>query len=279
MISIILTTHNGERYIADAITSVISQSWQDWEFVIVDDGSTDCTAAIIDLYSKIDSRITLFRNQENLGVVHSLNIGLKKAKGEYVARIDDDDVWLDTLKLEKQINIFQKNRDCILVGTNGVIVDEAGKKICDYCLPTSDTEIRKLMLLKNPFISSSVLFRKDAAIRVGGYFQVNSLKGAEDYDLWLKLGVLGRMFNISDPTVAYTSRKGNTSFRFKKDVFSSNIILIKNNKHLYPNYQLAILFTYMKYLIYILIGFLGSDIFRYRVYMFFYTNYIKFFKW
>jgi teichuronic acid biosynthesis glycosyltransferase TuaG len=106
VISIILPTYNGATYISRAIESVAAQSYTDWELLVIGDGSTDTTAGIVAEYIKKDSRIQYVKNDSNLGIQKSLNRGLHLAQGKYIARIDDDDQWIDTEKLTKQLNFY-----------------------------------------------------------------------------------------------------------------------------------------------------------------------------
>jgi glycosyltransferase involved in cell wall biosynthesis len=115
LVSIILSTYNGSRYICEAIDSVLAQDFIDFEFLIIDDASTDNTANILYTYGANDTRIRIFRNAENLKLVGSLNYGLQEARGKYIARIDDDDIWQDSTKLTRQVQELEKNTDIAVV--------------------------------------------------------------------------------------------------------------------------------------------------------------------
>ena len=141
-ISIILPTYNGAKYIRKAIESVISQNFFDWELMIINDGSTDNTEEIIEEYKSKDNRIVYIKNDSNLGIQKTFNKGLGEAKREYVARIDDDDEWIDKDKLTNQVEFLDNNQDYVLVGTGVIIVDVSDKEVVKYLVPTRDNEIR-----------------------------------------------------------------------------------------------------------------------------------------
>ncbi len=115
-ISVVMASRNGERFIKEAIDSILGQTFGDFEFLIVDDGSTDLTPIIIDEYAKRDQRIKIITNSQCLGLTKSLNIAIKQAKSEFIARMDDDDICLKN-RLEKQYDFVRKNPEIILLGS------------------------------------------------------------------------------------------------------------------------------------------------------------------
>ena len=109
LVSVILPTYNREKYIAKAIESVCRQSYKNLELIIVNDASTDATNELVDNLAKYNPKIIILRNEMNLGIVASLNKGIEVAQGKYIARLDDDDVWCDDKKIEKQVEFLEKN--------------------------------------------------------------------------------------------------------------------------------------------------------------------------
>lgn len=239
-VSIILPTYNGAKTIEKAIKSVISQSFKDWELLIIDDGSTDNLKSILIPFIKEENRISYIRNESNLGIQKSLNLGLNFAKGEYIARIDDDDEWINKNKLQKQIEFLDLNQDYVLVGTGAQVVAETGEKVCEYLMPEKDEEIRKKILFKNCFIHSSVIFRKEKVLDLGGYDESESFRHIEDYHLWLLLGQKGKMLNFCDLMINFKIGFYSISSKNKLDQLKKNISLIKLYKKMYPNYRKAI---------------------------------------
>lgn len=250
LISIILPTYNGSKWLRKAIESVQRQTYTNWELLVIDDGSIDNTAQIVTDLAQKDARIVYIKNERNLGIQKTLNKGLKQAKGEYVARIDDDDQWIYKDKLKKQIEFLEKNSDYVLVGTGVVVVDEEENEQFRYLVPETNTEIKNKLLGKNCFVHSSVLFNKSAVLEIGGYSESKEVYHIEDYDLWLKLGTKGKLANLPIYGVQFTLRAGSISSTNKTIQFKRIISLIKKYKKFYPNYDLALLRSVLRYLVY-----------------------------
>jgi glycosyltransferase involved in cell wall biosynthesis len=249
-VSIILPTYNGAKYISRAIESVLSQSFSDWELLIVDDGSTDDTENIIKEYANKDSRIKYLKNENNLGTQKTLNRGLKEAKGEYIGRIDEDDEWIDKDKLQKQIEFLDNNSEYVLVGTGAVFINEDRKELTRCLMPETDEKIRNNLLCKNNFIHSSVVFRRNAVLQSGGYAEKKETREVEDYDLWLRLGLVSKMYNLPEYSTLYMTREGGFSSRNRLNQLKKGIKLSKEYKGKYPNYFRALFVGYTRLLFY-----------------------------
>lgn len=126
MISIIINAYNAEKHLETTIQSIINQTYSDWELILVDDGSKDDTFRIMKRQSELDSRIRVLKNEKNLGIPRSINLGIDNARGNYIAKIDADDV-ADSTRLERQIKYLEENPDVDLVGTGGYIINEDGE--------------------------------------------------------------------------------------------------------------------------------------------------------
>lgn len=198
LVSIILPTYSRADLIPHAIKSVLDQSYEDFELIIVNDASTDHTADYLD--SLTDERIQVVHNPENLRLPKTLNRGLQQAKGMYIARIDDDDRWHDTDKLKKQVAYLQSHESVVLLGTS-YDMDAAV-----YKMPIDDEAIRRQMLFRCPFQHSTVLFRKEVAESKITYDE--NLKICEDWDLWARLGELGHLANLPDVTTTINLTEG-----------------------------------------------------------------------
>ncbi len=227
-ISIILPTYNGARTISRSIASVLSQTYADWELIIVSDGSADNTAALVDAFSQKDQRILFTMNEKNLGIQKTLNKGIAISKGKYIARIDDDDAWTDPSKLSAQAAFLESNPDYVLVGTDAFVVNEQGDRLSVNIMPKTDDEIRSKLLSKNCFLHSTIFARKSAIEKAGGYRTFRS----EDYDLWLRLGLLGKMANLE--------MKSTTLIAHGDSLNSKNRVV-------QAQYALRIMFTYRKH--------------------------------
>lgn len=249
LVSIVIPIYNGAKYVARAIESVGSQSCQNIEIIIIDDGSKDETPGIISEFGKNDSRIVILTNEINLGFVKTLNRGIRKARGEYIARLDDDDFWCDSKKIEKQVDFLEKNRDFVLVGGGIIKIDEKNRETARYLFPEEDKDIRKLILVNNLFNHSSVLFRKDAWERVDGYDEQFGFFA--DMDLWLKLGRLGKFYNFQEYFTFYLDKEQSGNYNMRnRDIRRKLGFLIKLRKKYrkdYPNYWKAFLFCWASY--------------------------------
>jgi len=193
-ISVVMAVHNGGPYLEEAIRSIFQQTYQNYEFLIIDDASTDETTRI--LKNLDDFRVRVITNKENLGLTKSLNLGISEARGEYIARMDADDLSLPH-RLEKQLEFLEKNPEHALVGTPYYQIDEAGNIKGLVRVLTDDCELRAGLLQQNWFGHGSVMMRKAAVIKAGGYDE--RFTYAQDYDLWLRLADDHRVANLGEP--------------------------------------------------------------------------------
>ncbi len=244
-VSIILPVYNGERFLARAIRSVQAQSFQDWELVVVDDGSKDGSAAVARTAAEKDKRLK-YVFQENSGIQKALNHGLSLARGEYVARVDDDDEWLDQEKLQAQVDFLNAHPEHVLIGTGAIVKDEAGRELYRYLPPIEDVAIRQRLLQRNCFIHSSVLFRAEPVRRLGGYPETKETLHVEDYDLWLRLGRNGKLANLPRYATGFTLRPGNISSRNKSEQFQKDLRLTSAYRRDYPGYLPAMARGYLR---------------------------------
>jgi len=199
-VSVVMSVYNCAKYIQGSIESIIKQTFTDWEFVIIDDGSNDGTSMLLERFCN-DPRIKVIR-QDNLGLTKSLNIGLKIAQGKYIARQDADDVSFPA-RIAKQVDFLDSKPDFGLVGTWAEWTDENDTclQILDY--PTMDNDIQETLMKKCCFTHGSVVMRKSAVDDVGGYCEDFFL--AQDYDLWLRIAEKFKVANLSE--VLYKYRK------------------------------------------------------------------------
>jgi glycosyltransferase involved in cell wall biosynthesis len=240
MISIILPTYNGATRITQAIQSVQDQTYTDWQLLIIDDGSTEDTRAVL----PADSRIRYIRNETNLGIQKTLNRGLQEATGTYIARIDDDDIWSDRDKLALQVDFLETHPNHVLVGTGAILVDEMGNELSRYLLPESDTDIRSKILRKNCFVHSSVLFRNTGA----RYSENQNVRHVEDYELWVRLGKEGKFANLPVYGVTLSVRTNSLTAKNRITQASRAIGLVWRFKRTYPGFILGLAFSCARYL-------------------------------
>jgi glycosyltransferase involved in cell wall biosynthesis len=241
-VSIILPTYNRCQFLPQAIESVLRQTFKNFELIIINDGSSDNTENVVKNIS--DPRIKYFKNNQNLGIQKTLNIGLARSRGKYIARIDDDVEWIDPDKLKKQVDFLEKNPEYVLVGTFGIIEKNGKQKF--WKLPEEDEKIRKNILAKNCFIHFSVVFRKDIALEVGGYDKSELTQYAEDYDLWLRFGQKGKFANLPFFSVKFQVSEEQISTKKRMEQLKNTLLIAKKYKKYYPGYYKALIKHYMK---------------------------------
>ena len=206
-VTVLMTVYNGERYLADAIRSVLLQTFADFEFLIIDDASTDRSEEII--LSFEDERIKFRRNKKNMGQTASLNYGLRRSIGEYVARMDQDDLSKPD-RLAQQVSFLDDNENVVLVGSWAESIDENGKYICTIRHPVTFSDIREGIACGNPFTHPSVLYRRHEVSELGGYSE--SFVFAQDWCLWIKLIKNGyQLANLPLELVCFRTHKGRAS--------------------------------------------------------------------
>ena len=184
LVTVVMAVFNGEQWLEEAIQSVISQSFQNFDFIILDDGSSDKSPQILEKYDATYSNITVV-TKPNSGLANSLNLGIVSTDSKYIARIDADDVW-DVDKLEKQVKFLEDNDDVALLGSGMRTINEHGIFIKEYYFDQKNEKVvHKLLKHGRCFAHSSVLIRRSVLSEVGLYRPV--IRKAEDYDLWLRI--------------------------------------------------------------------------------------------
>jgi len=206
-ISVILPVFNSEKYISESITSILKQSYRNFELIIVDDGSTDKSSLICENYAQQEHRIILIKNSHK-GLTASLNDALKISSGKYIARQDSDDISLP-YRLEKQLLWFLENDKRVLCGTNCKILKENNTYRNNWSIRYKNSSIIKKLSYSNCFVHSSTMFIKDKAKGIGFYDK--NLIYAQDYDLWWKLSTTGLVGNLKEKLLILRDRKGSIS--------------------------------------------------------------------
>jgi len=198
-ITVLMSVYNGEKYLREAIESILNQTYKNFEFLIINDGSADSSRDIILSYN--DPRIRLVDNEQNIGFTRSLNRGLKLARGRYIARMDADDISIST-RLEKEVAFLNQNRNVGLVGTYYLMINEDGKVLHTIKCSIVSKDIKENILEGSQFGHGSVLLRAECIRKVGPYR--DEFKSAQDYDLWLRISEVYDVANI--PEILYKWR-------------------------------------------------------------------------
>jgi len=192
-----MSVYNGESWLEESIRSILAQTFTDFEFIIVNDGSTDKSISILHDLAAKDSRIRLF-SKSNTGLTDSLNFGIERARGEWIARIDADDISFPE-RLEIQYKLAKSDPDIVLVGGGLTKIDMQGQEIKTYSYPISHVKLVNNLKKGSRFFAHSCAFIKTFSIReIGGYRM--RLKRAQDLDLWLRLSQTGKIAAV-DKTI------------------------------------------------------------------------------
>lgn len=222
-LSVILPVYNGQEYLAEAIHSVLSQSFDDFELIVINDGSTDGSAAIIEEFD--DKRIRFFQ-QTNKGLAATLNRAVSLASGEYIARQDQDDVCLPT-RFERQVQFLEANTDVGMVGAAAEIwVGNArSNRLLQH--PTHNALLKFGLLFDNHFVHSSVMVRRSVFDCLGGYSEDFLRQPPEDYELWSRVMKKYMVANLPDVLLKYREVEGSMS-RTGMNPFLPNLIKISS---------------------------------------------------
>ena len=197
-VTILMSVYNGERYLREAIDSILNQTFRDFEFLIINDGSTDSTKEILNSYR--DPRIKIINNKKNIGLTKSLNKGLRLASGEYIARQDADDISLPQ-RLEKQVEFLDSNSQTALVGSWTEVIDENEKTQEVWHSLAQPHLLRWRLLFCNQFTHCAIMFRKNIVMQIEGYSE--KMSSAQDYDLWSRISFYWGVANIPEVLVKW----------------------------------------------------------------------------
>ena len=198
-VSVLMSVYNGECWLKESIKSVLVQTFKDFEFIIVNDGSTDGSLHIIEQFADQDSRIRIF-DKPNTGLADSLNYGIERARSNWIARIDADDLCAPR-RLEKQIKLIRSDKDLVLVGTGLKLIDKNGLVGKVYNYPVDHKNLVSRLTRGGSFFAhSSAMYRRKVVCKLGVYRQ--RILRAEDLDLWLRLSEYGKIGCVREPLVS-----------------------------------------------------------------------------
>jgi glycosyltransferase involved in cell wall biosynthesis len=209
-VSVCMAVYNAERYLRDAIASILNQTFTDFEFLIIDDGSRDQSAAILADYAARDARIR-WSSQANQGISRTRNKMLHQAKGEFIAVMDADDVAKPE-RFAHQVNYLNSHPEIVCLGTSFDLIDEKCRWLECFHPPTADVELQKLMIQGISWLlHSSAMVRREPMVSVGGYNE--NMIASIDLDLWLRLGEVGQLANLDKIIMQYRVNRRSISHR------------------------------------------------------------------
>jgi glycosyltransferase involved in cell wall biosynthesis len=218
-VTVLMSVYNGEKYLQEAIDSILGQTFKDFEFLIINDGSTDNTAEILESYN--NPRIKIINNEKNIGLTKSLNKGLKLARGEYIARQDADDISLST-RFKEELKFFEKNSNVALVGTDYFLINEKDEIIHTVNCFIENSKLKEKLLEGNQFGHGSIMFKKECVEKVGMYRE--EFKFAQDFDFTLRISEEFDVANI--PKSLYKWRINIDSVSVKKKSLQDKYALL-----------------------------------------------------
>lgn len=216
LVSVIMPVYNGLPYLKKALESVLNQSYSKLEFIIYDDASKDNSWQIIKKFQTKDKRIRLFQNKKNLGLGITLNKAIKKAKGEYVARMDADDIMVSE-RLEKQVKFLEKNPQIVVVGSWMKEINEKGEIIGKRKLPVEHKQIYQMMYYLMGLQHPSAMFNLNLIPANFKWYQEK--KYIEDLDMFFRLLKYGQFANLSQYLMFYRIHAKNISLKNLKKTF------------------------------------------------------------
>ncbi len=236
-VSVIMSVYNAEQFLREAVQSILDQTYKGFEFIIVQDGSTDGTMDI--LASFADPRIKII-HQDNIGLTKSLNKAIKISSGEYIARMDADDVSLPK-RLEKQVQFLDAHEDVAMCGTQATFLEDeprSGEIQTQFSVPLSHAAIKKSMLFHNPFIHPSIIMRA-TVFKKNPYNEL--YKHMQDYELWTRIVPFHQTANLPDVLLNYRivtsgiTRLKKKTLRYKiGQLYIRLLFVIRYLKSLFP---------------------------------------------
>ena len=212
-----MPVYNASKYIEEAIESVLSQTYTNWELIAVDDGSTDDSYKKLVSFSNIDRRIKIYKNGKNLGVGKTSNFAVSKAKGKYIARFDSDDI-MPEYRIQKQVDFLNKNKEVILVGGQVETIDTRGRKIGDKVFPIKSKDIYEGFFTFMTVQQGASMINTSKLPKDFVWYNDEALT-AEEVDLFFRMFKYGKFSNLPETTLFYRQYKGSRSLRDPKLTF------------------------------------------------------------
>jgi len=213
-VSILVSTYNGEKYLSQAIESLLNQSFTDFELIIVNDGSSDNSERVIRSFD--DDRVVYLRNAQNQGIAASQNKGLSVARGEYVALQDHDDISV-AHRLHLQVEYLAAHPDIAMVGSSSLRIDAFGVLKSERSAPLNDIDLKWYLMFGQPFVHTSLMVRRRIIEEIGGYSRDPEVRMCEDYDFTSRIGTRYKTANLELPLVYWREYSDSVTFQYVKE--------------------------------------------------------------
>lgn len=207
LVSVIIPCYNAEKYLRESVESIMNQSYVNLEIICIDDCSTDDTLAILEKLASKDARVKVLHNSKNMKIASSLNRGLEYSTGEYIARMDADDIALPD-RIEKQVNYLEKNKETDICGTWCEKIDSEGKHIGKIIYPLLHNDLKVMLLFNSCFAHPTIMFRRAIYLSVGGY---KDIMPVEDLEYWIRIVKSKRLANIPEILLKYRIHGNNVT--------------------------------------------------------------------
>jgi glycosyltransferase involved in cell wall biosynthesis len=220
LISVLLPVYNAEKYLNEAINSILFQTFTNFELIIINDGSSDRSEEII--FSFSDDRINYIKNETNLGLIETLNKGISLSKGKYLARMDNDDISMPE-RLEKQVAFMESNPEVGVLGTSFYNINKFGEIESKTIFPVSHSLLCWSLCFFSPIAHPTVMFRRDVVINANGYNL--EMLHCEDYDLWHRLSNKTRLANLPELLFKLRKHETNSSLIFSEIQLKNSIVI------------------------------------------------------
>ena len=236
-ISVVLPCYNGEKTIEKCLQSINNQNCK-LELIFIDDGSSDNSLSIIKNFNFNDNCRIKIITRENKGFLYSLDEGIKLASGEYIARIDSDDIWYDN-HLDLIMSEFISDDNLVLIGSQATKIDENDEILGTYNVPCTQADIIKFLHKDSAFIHSSVVFKKSMYLKTLGYLIGHDIMSMHiaDYNLWFELSKLGSFKNLPEQTLYYRISNQSMSRKINKNInYSARYLVMKKVQDYYRTY-------------------------------------------
>ena len=219
LVTVLITAYNAEKFLSQAIESIINQTYKELEILVVDDGSKDNTLNILKNYQKIDRRIKILKLGRNVGPSLASNYGLKRAKGQFIARMDADDVAIHD-RIEKQLRFLLNNPEVVVIGGQCILIDKEGRVVGSKSFPTDDSRIYSSLFAMNPIQHPTCMINRELIPNKNIYYKNHSLL-AHDLELIFELAQYGRLSNLEEVVLLYRQYQDSLSLRDVKATFKA----------------------------------------------------------